>query len=150
MSCAINDKGAGMFAIANPQGQAVLTADVTGDGGALSIANNAGTPVLTAAATREAVGGGDVGGAIALMNAKGQRVFLLGVKPQGAVMNLINSAGVPVVIAGYGDDGRGGAITVRNGRGVGVFTAGTGADESGLIAVGDADGRKSNLIGPRD
>jgi hypothetical protein len=65
------------------------------------------------------------------------------------VLNIINSAGVPVVIAGQGDDGKGGAITIRNGRGVGVFTAGTAADESGVIAVGDADGRKSNTFRPK-
>jgi len=64
------------------------------------------------------------------------------------VLNIMNSAGNPVVIAGYSDEGRGGAVSVKNGRGVQVFAAGSDAEDRGKISVWNEEGRKPRVIDP--
>jgi hypothetical protein len=47
-------------------------------------------------------------------------MFAVASRPQGGLLNVMNSAGIPVVIAGFAEDDRGGAVSVKNGRGVQV------------------------------
>jgi hypothetical protein len=64
------------------------------------------------------------------------------------LLNLCNSAGNPVVIAGYAEDGRGGALSIKNGRGIQIFSAVTGDSEQGILTLWDANGKKSKTVKP--
>jgi hypothetical protein len=125
--------GAGEVTVFNGAGQSVFTATAADDHcGRLDLALDDGRPVFTVNALK------GNGAAMALLNASGQNLFLAGTRPEGGLLNVLNSRGVPVVIAGFSPDRRGGAVSVNNGRGLQVFHAGVTEDEDGIVRVWDA------------
>jgi hypothetical protein len=133
----------GVLHVANSQGDAVVTASAEGGGcGQFEVFNAQGNVDCSLIAVK------DLGGSIALNSSTGKRTFAAASRPQGGLLNVMNSAGIPVVIIGYAEDNRGGAVSIKNGRGVQVLTAGTGENESGTLSVFDADGRKPRTLKP--
>ena len=82
------------------------------------------------------------------MGSSGKKTFAVGATPQGPLLNLMNRSGNPVLIAGFADDGRGGAMSMKNGRGITIFSAGTADNEKGSVSVWDADGKKVRSLSP--
>lgn len=143
LAAGVNTDGTGgVLHVANSQGDAVVTASVESGGcGQLDIFNASGGSDCSLISVK------DLGGSIAVSSA-GKRMFAVTSRPQGGLLNVMNSAGIPVVIAGYAEDGRGGAVSVKNGRGVQVLTAATNETEGGTVTVFDADGRKPRSLKP--
>src|SRR5690606_792417 len=117
------------FAAARPDG-----------GGRVELGSETGAPMLTFDAAP------GLGGQFSIMNQRGVRHFAVGAREHGGLLNIMNTNGTPVFIAGSGDEStgnsRGGGLTIRNGRGVQVFYAGPDAGEHGELEVWDADGRR--------
>ncbi|UCD76248.1 MAG: hypothetical protein JSV91_04855, partial [Phycisphaerales bacterium] len=67
---------------------------------------------------------------------------------EGGLINIMNRVGVPVFIAGYGPDTRSGAMSIKNGRGVQILQAGAEEDESGIVRVYDAEGKRPRTLKP--
>ena len=134
----------GYLELFNAEGNRVLTTAADGDGGGrLDVADEKGAVVFSIDTIP------DVGAALALMSTTGQKQFLLGTGPLGALMNLMNSAGETVIIAGTADEGGGGALSVKNGRGSQVLHAGYDTRGDGLITVWDNSGSRYQSVSPR-
>jgi len=88
-----------------------------------------------------------IGGAMTLQTIEGKRVLLFAATGEGGSMNLMNSRGVPVVIASTSDD-KGGAINVANERGVTVVTAEADGEQRGALNINDADGNGTRRVRP--
>jgi hypothetical protein len=73
---------------------------------------------------------------------------MVGTRPQGGLMNLMNDRGEVVFIAGAADEGAGGALLVRNGSGKQVFHAGYDRDGNGLVTVWDERGINRRTLSP--
>lgn len=137
------ESGHGQFAIANAQGARIagISADAEGSS-KFDLGNESGSAVFTVQSQK------DIGATLSLLNASGKKTFAVGSTAQGPVLNLMNRAGNPVLIAGFAEDGRGGAMSMKNGRGITIFSAGTGENEKGSVSVWDADGKKMRSLTP--
>jgi hypothetical protein len=129
----------------NAQGVRVVAAAGDSDGGGrLDLASESGVVVASVSSIK------DKGAGMTLSNSAGKRAFMVGALPQGGLLNIMNTAGNKILIAGSDESGRGGAFSIKNGRGVQVLNAGTGENENGIVTVWDADGRKFRTIAPVD
>jgi hypothetical protein len=119
------------------------TTDVDG-GGRLDLADASGRVVFTADALDTA------GAAMAIMNGAGEKVFVIANRPQGGLVNLMNSRGQTVLIAGTADEGMGGALSIKNGAGRQILHAGYDSLADGLVTVWDAEGQRYEMLTPRE
>lgn len=133
----------GSVSIFNAAGKDVANLTATNEGGGrLELSNEAGEVVLSAQAVH------NQGSTLELSNARGKRLFVVGVDENGAVFNLLNKYAVPVVIGGYAEDGRSGAMTIRNGRGMDIVYVGGANDERGQVKVWNAESEKARDLNP--
>ncbi|MHC4827829.1 MAG: hypothetical protein ACYTEY_14845, partial [Planctomycetota bacterium] len=144
VSGASNGTRGGYVEIFNETGARVYTTATDADGGGrLDLADAAGNVVLTADSID------DDGAALAVMSGTGEKVFVIANRPQGGLMNLMNSKGQTVLIAGTADVGMGGAISIKNGNGRQVLHAGYDGLADGLVTVWDAEGSRYEILTPR-
>ncbi|MCA9295069.1 MAG: hypothetical protein KC983_01105 [Phycisphaerales bacterium] len=133
----------GSVSIFNESGKDVANLTATNEGGGrMELANQEGEIVLSAQAVH------NQGSTLELANARGKRLFVVGVDENGAVFNLLNKYAVPVVIGGYAEDGRSGALTIRNGRGLDIVYAGGADAERGQVKVWNAESEKARELNP--
>ena len=92
---------------------------------------------------------GNTGATLELMNGQGTRQFAVGTRLQGGLMNIMNSLGQAVVIAGTADEGLGGAVSVKNGNGRLVLHAGYDTAGDGLLNVWDTTGETTAILTPQ-
>jgi hypothetical protein len=158
----------GRVQVFGPQGEPAVTASVSAisGGGYVELADEAGLRALTSSA--DAGGGGRIdladekgtvvfsvdalegaGAALAIANSEGHRQFLVGTRPQGGLVNLFNSQGTTVLIAGAADDGGGAALSMKNGAGSQVLHAGCDKAGNGLVTVWGAEGGKPHSLAAR-
>lgn len=88
-----------------------------------------------------------IGGAMTLKTAEGKRVVLFAATGEGGSMNLMNSRGVPVVLASTSTT-NGGAFTIANERGVSVATVEADDEQRGALNISDADGNGTRRVRP--
>lgn len=127
----------GETGIWNKEGKRVFrVAAKSGGGGKLDLGNEKGQTVVALNTIK------DIGGAIAILNTRGNKMFIAGTHENGGVINLWNRRGVPIFITGFGADGQSGSLQLLNARGNQVFTAGVDDDGDGLITIWNAGGRQ--------
>ncbi len=88
-----------------------------------------------------------IGGAMTLKTVEGKRVVLFAATGEGGSMNLMNSRGVPVVLASTSTT-NGGAFTIANERGVSVATVEADDEQRGALNISDADGNGTRRVRP--
>ena len=88
-----------------------------------------------------------IGGAMTLKTVEGKRVVLFAATGEGGSMNLMNSRGVPVVLASTSAT-NGGAFTIANERGVSVATVEADDEQRGALNISDADGNGTRRVRP--
>ena len=133
----------GFIEVFNPGGQRTFSTSVeAGGGGRLDLANGEGGVVFSINA------GPAQGAAMALMNPAGEKLFLVGARGTGGLMNLMNDQGDVVFIAGPAAGHDGGAISIKNGSGKQVFYAGVREGEEGIVSVWDAKGERRGSVTP--
>jgi hypothetical protein len=160
-----SDEG-GVFSLWNAEG--VQNARVSSGAltlkGSLAVENSSGVPVFVVAS--DDAGDGrmqlvdhegnmvceirtipGLGGALVLKTVEGKRVVLLSATDHGGSFNLMNTRGVPVVLASTSSN-HGGAITVANERGMGVVTTQADNEHRGAVNVSDEDGNGTRRIRP--
>ena len=108
---AANAEGAGRFAIASGEGNAVIVAE-----------------------------GGKDDGASLLLARNGKRAVTLVSAPTGGLISISNASGAPVVAAGVAADAPGGALVLRSALGKDLARIGTNEKGSGDIVVFNEDG----------
>lgn len=108
---AANADGAGRFAIASGEGNAVIVAE-----------------------------GGKDDGASLLLARNGKRAVTLVSAPTGGLISISNATGAPVVAAGVAADAPGGALVLRNAQGKDLARIGTNEKGSGDLVIFNADG----------
>ncbi|MDP6987037.1 MAG: hypothetical protein QGG74_03225 [Phycisphaerales bacterium] len=133
---------AGAIELRNAQAIPVLGLSASDGAGHIEIATAGGTVI------GELRGLPDVGGAVVLQTVDGKKMVLLAAAPDGGRFNLMNSRGVPVVIASTGEDGSAGAVSVANERGLPVVTLGADLMQRGELVVRDADGKNARKTRP--
>ncbi len=120
--------GLGMLAVTDSSGTPVGLLHAAASGrGRLAIHGQGGTAIATAAA--------DGTPEFALLGTDGRTTAALAATPRGGALNLMNSDGTPVVLAGITADGPGGAAAFQNGSGVTVVAAGSTKDNTGRVVV---------------
>lgn len=129
----------GAVEVRNGAGAAALLMDAKEEGGGrMMIGTSTGTPAFLA----EAVG--QAGTLAAYMQER--RVAAMGAGKSGGLLNLLDGAGQPIVVAGAAADGDGGAVSVRNARGVQIGRVGVDAAGGGELAVYNAAGTMKKVI----
>ena len=88
-----------------------------------------------------------IGAAMTLKTVEGKRVVLFAATGEGGSMNLMNSRGVPVVLASTSAT-NGGAFTIANERGVSVATVEADDEQRGALNISDADGNGTRRVRP--
>ncbi|MDP7069945.1 MAG: hypothetical protein QF561_01180 [Phycisphaerales bacterium] len=120
--------GLGMLAVADASGAPVGLLHAAEQGRArLAVHGRGGSAVATAAA--------DGTPEFALISTDGRTRAALAATARGGALNLMNSDGTPVVLAGITADGPGGAAAFQNGNGDTVVAAGSTHDNTGRIVV---------------
>jgi len=122
-------QGHGLAAVADDAGTIVgLLHAANGNGGRLMLQGDGGHVVAS---------GGTQTPELALLAPGGRTLAALAATPRGGALNLMNTTGTPVVLAGITEDGPGGAAAFQNGSGTTVVAAGATADNKGRIVVND-------------
>ncbi|MBT8487046.1 MAG: hypothetical protein HKO59_09890 [Phycisphaerales bacterium] len=133
--------GHGFVDLRNADGTRVFTATSNPDGcGRLDLAERGGQTVFTVD------GQAGIGAVMAMYEASGKKGLLVGSRPQGGLLNLFNQREVPVIVAGYADQGLGGAMSVKNSRGLPVVHATTNAEDDGEVSVYDASNSRVRTV----
>jgi hypothetical protein len=118
----------GILEIMNGDGHAIASMDAKDDGaGRLVVAGADGAPAFAAEASGRA-------GTVAAYR-DGRRMAALGAGETGGLLNLLDGSGQPVVVAGMASDGDGGALSLRNRRGVAIARIGVDLVGAGEVAV---------------
>ncbi len=116
--------------------RAIAAAGQESGGGEIQLFNRAGDMVFTAADVA------DSGGLLTLYSQSGRRGVVAAARDSGGLLNLRNGMGNPMVVLGYEEDSRAGAISVLNQRGIQAVQIGVGKDQGGEMSVWDAEGRQ--------
>lgn len=118
----------GVFELMNGSGHAAASIDCKDDGsGRFVVSASDGSPAFAAEANGTA-------GTLAAYR-DGRRVAAIGAGESGGLLNLLDMNGQPVVVAGMASDGDGGALSLRNLRGVAIARIGVDAVGAGEVAV---------------
>ncbi len=167
LTATIDGRGAGRLRLTDAGGRHSFIAGSGEQGGVTEVYGNRGTPVVVAGASLGSGGGrielaneagnvvfsvdavGNTGAALELMNGQGTRQFAVGTRLQGGLMNIMNSLGEAVVIAGTADEGLGGAVSVKNGDGRQILHAGYDSAGDGLLNVWDKTGKRTANLTPQ-
>ena len=167
LTATIDGRGAGRLRLTNGAGRRSFMAGSGERGGVTEIYGEGDSPVVLSGASLDQGGGrievanesgnivfsvnavGDTGAALELMSGQGARQFAVGTRLQGGLMNIMNSLGQPVVIAGTADEGLGGAVSIKNGDGRQILHAGYDSAGDGLLNVWDTTGSKTANLTPR-
>ncbi len=129
----------GVFELMNATGVAAVSMDTKEDGGGrFMVGTHTGSPAFVAEAT------GMAGTLAAYMNDR--RVAAIGAGQTGGLINLLDGNGQPLLVAGAAADGDGGAISVRNGRGVQIARMGVDAASAGEVAVYNSTASMKKII----
>jgi hypothetical protein len=73
-------------------------------------------------------------------------VAAIGAGRSGGLLNLLDNAGQPIVVAGAASDGDGGAISVRNSTGAQIGRLGVDAAGGGELGVWNANATMKKLL----
>jgi len=142
MSASLTTRGAGKgaaFEILNGTGAPALALDSGDDGaGRLMVGTATGVPAFMAEAKGQA-------GTLSLYSQE-RRVAAIGAGRSGGLLNLLDLAGRPIVVAGAASDGDGGAVSVRNSTGAQIGRLGVDASGGGELAVYNASATVKKLI----
>lgn len=142
MSASLTTRGAGKgaaFEILNGTGAPALALDSGEDGaGRLMVGTATGVPAFMAEAKGQA-------GTLSLYSQE-RRVAAIGAGRSGGLLNLLDLAGRPIVVAGAASDGDGGAVSVRNSTGAQIGRLGVDAAGGGELAVYNASATMKKLI----
>lgn len=118
----------GVLELMNGTGAATTVLDCKDDGsGRWVLSSGTGSPAFAVEAAGEA-------GTMAAYR-DGRRVAALGAGDSGGLLNLLDTKGQPVLVAGMASDGDGGAISLRNLRGSTIARIGVDAVGAGEVAV---------------
>ncbi len=166
LTAMIDSRGAGRLRLTNAAGRRSFIAGSGERGGVTEIYGEDDLPVVLSGASLDQGGGrievanesgnvvfsvnavSNTGAALELMNGQGTRQFAVGTRVQGGLMNIMNSLGETVVIAGAADVGRGGAVSIKNGAGTLILHAGYDSTGDGLLNVWDRTGEKAANLTP--
>ena len=134
------DAGLSSMELRSGDGTPVMAISTDG-GGRVQVANTSGEVI----AEIRALPG--IGGGVVLQTATGKRMVLLAATTDGGRLNLMNSHGVPVVIASPTEGGDG-AISVVNERGIPVATMQGDTTHRGELVISDQDGANTRRVRP--
>ena len=129
----------GAIEVLNGSGAAAILMDTKEEGGGrFMVGTSTGAPAFMAEAT------GSAGTLAAYMQER--RVAAIGGGKTGGLMNLLDTTGQAIVVAGAAVDGDGGAISVRNSHGVQIGRLGVDAAGAGELAVYNASATMKKII----
>jgi hypothetical protein len=129
----------GAIEVLNGSGAAAILMDTKDEGGGRFMVGTAtGAPAFMAEAT------GSAGTLAAYMQER--RVAAIGGGKTGGLLNLLDTTGQAIVVAGAAVDGDGGAISVRNSHGVQIGRLGVDAAGAGEMAVYNASATMKKII----
>jgi len=132
----------GLLTVLAGDGTRSVTASAEADGcGRLDVYNNANNAVFTVDGQR------DLGCMMALSNNVGTRLFGLGTRPEGGLMNIMNDRGEALCILGVAESGAGG-LTIKNASAVEVLFAGADESRDGVITLRDATNSTMRVLKP--
>lgn len=142
VTAALASRGAGKggaFEVLNGMGRTAVSMDSAEDGGGrFMIGTSGGAPAFVAEAK----------GTAGTLSAYSQerRVAAIGAGRSGGLLNLLDNAGQPIVVAGAASDGDGGAISVRNSSGAQIGRLGVDAAGGGELGVWNANATMKKLL----
>jgi hypothetical protein len=132
----------GILSVYATDGTRSFAAAAEEDGcGRLDVYNNADNPVFTVDGQR------DLGCVMALSNNVGSRLFMLGTRATGGLLNAMNDRGEVLAMFGVAEDG-GGAMTLRNSSGMEIVHAGADEKRDGVITVRDGANSTMRVLRP--
>jgi len=138
-----NDTGpGGLLTVYAENGVRAFAAGAETDGcGRIDVFNNANNAVFSVDGQK------DLGCVMALSNNIGSRLFMLGTRANGGLMNVMNDRGDVMGMFGVAENGAG-AMTLRNSSGMEVVHAGTDESRDGIITVRDAANAMMRVMRP--
>ena len=132
----------GILSVFAADGTRSFAATTEEDGcGRVDVFNNADNEIFTVDGQR------DVGCVMAMSNNVGTRLFLLGTRSTGGLLNVMNDRGEVLAMFGVAENGAG-AMTLRNASGMEIVHAGADEDRSGIITVRDAANSTMRVLRP--
>ncbi len=132
----------GLFTVYAADGTRSAAMTCEDDGcGRLDVYNNADKAVFTVDGQR------DLGCVMALSNNVGSRLFMLGTRATGGLLNVMNDRGEVLAMFGVAENGAG-AMALKNSSGMEVVHAGADDKRDGVVTVRDAANAIMKVLRP--
>ena len=125
-----------------PRARRVVQLFMAGAPSNLDLFDDKQQSVFTVDAVRES------GSIMALRNAEGQKNFVVGARPNGGLLNILDHLGHTIVLMGADRETGSGGMALLNGRGIQTVQIGSDPTENGQVAVWDSSGTRRTATMP--
>jgi hypothetical protein len=131
----------GGLELSGTDGTKMVVLETEAGGGRCDIRAGNGRSVFTAGVVDDGIG-------LSLHDKNSRKSVVMSAQDRGALLNLYNGYGSPMVGIAPGPNGRSGVVSVMNERGLRIAAVEANDDEAGQIRLFEADGRKERAILP--